>query len=350
MKSLINNGIHCWRSFRNKKMLQSEYTARYAFVGVGSHALQNLYPVLHYLGIQLKYICCRSPEKLSLIERRFGVAATTSLDIILQDSDVKGVFVCTSPQYHYEICTRVISSGKYLFIEKPPCRTLQHLDRLIEADDGERVMVGMQKRYSPLVKTLKERLSKSRGINYTLLYHTGSYPEGEPLTDLFIHHVDLATYLFGAVREISIQRIDQNGMVTAQGLLSHGNIKGIIELATSYSWANPEELLRVNTMDGEYRLDKMCRLSYFPHPRKIVGIPSEKLGLFTTTAKILSGGNNVNPTIENNQLYTHGFFSEIKSFGDMVEHSGKNKSSLSSMRDTYKLLETIRCTDDSKIK
>lgn len=144
-------------------MLQSEYTARYAFVGVGSHALQNLYPVLHYLGIQLKYICCRSPEKLSLIERRFGVAATTSLDIILQDSDVKGVFVCTSPQYHYEICTRVISSGKYLFIEKPPCRTLQHLDRLIEADDGERVMVGMQKRYSPLVKNLERAVVKITG-------------------------------------------------------------------------------------------------------------------------------------------------------------------------------------------
>ena len=65
MKNLIDSGILRWRSLRNRKTLQSAYSARYAFVGVGSHALQNLYPVLQYLGIRLKYICCKSPDKLA---------------------------------------------------------------------------------------------------------------------------------------------------------------------------------------------------------------------------------------------------------------------------------------------
>ena len=128
MKNLIDSGIQRWRSLRNRKMLQSSYSACYAFVGVGSHALQNLYPVLQYLGIRLKYICFKSPDKLALIERRFSVNATTSLDTILNDSEVKGIFVCTSPQSHYEICSRVIASGKYLFVEKPPCQTLEQLE------------------------------------------------------------------------------------------------------------------------------------------------------------------------------------------------------------------------------
>ena len=53
MNELTNILIRRWKSYRNQKMLQSPYSARYAFVGVGSHALQNLYPVLQYLGIRL---------------------------------------------------------------------------------------------------------------------------------------------------------------------------------------------------------------------------------------------------------------------------------------------------------
>ena len=70
--------------------------------------MQNLYPALQYLGIRLKYICCKSPGKLPLIERHFGVTATTELDTVLADDEVKGVFLCVSPQSHYDICMRVI--------------------------------------------------------------------------------------------------------------------------------------------------------------------------------------------------------------------------------------------------
>ncbi|MDE7166341.1 MAG: Gfo/Idh/MocA family oxidoreductase [Bacteroidaceae bacterium] len=344
MNNLIDNGIQHWRSQRNKRMLQSPYSARYAFVGVGSHALQNLYPVLQYLDIRLKYICCKNRKKLPLIKQRFGVTATTSLDTILNDSEVKGVFVCTAPQLHYELCTRVLASGKYLFIEKPPCRTLGQLDNLIEADRRQKVMVGMQKRYSPLTETLKKRLAKTGAVSYTLSFHTGAYPEGEPFTELFIHPVDWVSYLFGDAEIKAAQRIDRNGNTTVQALLSHGEVQGCIEVSTAYSWANPEEWLRVNTRSGEFRLEQMERLSHYPHPKKIAGIPAEKLGLFTPSEQILLERNNVNPLIGNNQLYLQGFFSEIKAFADRVEHSGKNLSSLVSMRNTYSVLDSLKLT------
>ena len=342
MKNLIDSGIQRWRSLRNRKMLQSSYSACYAFVGVGSHALQNLYPVLQYLGIRLKYICFKSPDKLALIERRFGVNATTSLDTILNDSEVKGIFVCTSPQSHYEICSRVIASGKYLFVEKPPCQTLEQLEYLIAADKQQVAMVGMQKRYSPIIWTLKKQLAKSKPINYTLSYHTGLYPEGNPLTDLFIHPVDLVLYLFGNAELKSVQQIDRNGTMTIQGLISHGTAKGYIELSTAYSWTNPKETLYVNTQAGEYRLEQMERLCYYPHPKRIARIPLEKLGLFTNAEQTLIERNNFNPLAANNQLYTQGFLSEIRAFADMVELSGENRSPLSSIDATYKLLLSLK--------
>lgn len=342
MINLIDRSIQRWRSQRNRKMLQSPYSAQYAFVGIGSHALQNLYPVLQYLGIQLKYICCKSLDKLALIERRFGVTATTSLDTILNDSEVEGVFLCTSPQSHYDICTRVIEAGKYLFVEKPPCQTLDQLELLTATDKKQIVMVGMQKRYSPLIRALKKQLVKKEPINYTMSYHTGAYPEGNPFTDLFIHPVDLVQYLFGNAELKSVQQIDRNGTTTIQGLLSHETAKGYIELSTAYSWTNPKETLYVNTQAGEYRLEQMERLCHYPHPKRIAGIPLEKLGLFTNTEQTLIERNNFNPLVGNNQLYTQGFFSEIKAFADMVEFSGENISPLSSMATTYKLLSSLK--------
>lgn len=341
MTNFIESGIKRWRSQRNRKMLQSPYSAKYAFVGVGSHALQNLYPVLQYLGIRLKYICCKTPDKLALIERRFGVTATTSLDTILNDTEVKGVFVCTSPQSHYEICARVIESGKYLFVEKPPCQTLDQLERLIATDIRQNVMIGMQKRYSPLIQSLKKQLSKNDPISYTLLYHAGAYPEGNPFTDLFIHPVDLTLFLFGNAEIKSFHKIDKNETTTIQALLSHGKVKGFIELSTAYSWTDSEESLNVNTQTGEYRLQQMERLCHYPHPKRIAGIPLEKLGLFTNKEQILMERNNFNPLVTNNQLYTQGFLSEIRAFAEMVEHSGENSSPLSSLLITYKLLSLL---------
>lgn len=342
MINLIDRSIQRWRSQRNRKMLQSPYSALYAFVGIGSHALQNLYPVLQYLGIRLKYICCKSSDKLVMIEQRFGVTATTSLDTILNDSEVEGVFLCTSPQSHYDICTRVIEADKYLFVEKPPCQTLDQLELLTAADKKQIVMVGMQKRYSPLIRALKKQLVKKEPINYTMSYHTGAYPEGNPFTDLFIHPVDLVQYLFGNAELKSVQQIDRNGTTTIQGLLSHETAKGYIELSTAYSWTNPKETLYVNTQAGEYRLEQMERLCHYPHPKRIAGIPLEKLGLFTNTEQTLIERNNFNPLVGNNQLYTQGFLSEIKAFADMVEFSGENISPLSSMGTTYKLLSSLK--------
>ena len=90
-------------------MLQQTYRGKYAFVGIGNHSTNNLYPVLNYLHVPLKYICCQSPGKLHLIEEAFPqVHATTSLDDILADEEIRGVFVSVSPKAHFAIASKVL--------------------------------------------------------------------------------------------------------------------------------------------------------------------------------------------------------------------------------------------------
>lgn len=342
MNSLTDELIQRWRRQRSRAILTPKYTGTYAFVGVGNHALKNLYPALQYLGIKLKYICCTSPWKLPLIESRFGITAITSLETIADDKDINGVFICTSPRSHFDICSRFVKAGKFVFIEKPPCLTSSELKLMMEADICQRTMVGMQKRYSPLIQTLRKRLSKNEPLSYTMAYRTGAFPEGDPLTELFIHPLDLVLHLFGTAEIKDIQQTGHNGEITIQILLAHNHVMGCMELSTAYSWSHTEETLHINTTAGEYRLESTERLTFRPHPQKIFGIPLEKAGIHNQTEHILSERNNCIPTITNNQLHTQGFISEIRAFADMTEKSGKNSSPLSALTDTYRLLDRIR--------
>ena len=167
---MIREIINRYKRLRTERLLAQTYQYSYAFVGMGQHSLTNLYPVLHYLGVPLKYICVTSERKARLIERKFpNVKATTSLDTILNDDKVKGVFVSASPSAHFSIALRVLKSGKSLFIEKPPCQTLAELDTLIQLHQLYRpsiAMVGLQKRYAPAVQILHQRLHKDLGVPY----------------------------------------------------------------------------------------------------------------------------------------------------------------------------------------
>ena len=210
---MIQQLIDRYKRLRTERFLAQTYQCSYAFVGMGQHSLNNLYPMLHYLGVPLKYICVTSERKARLIERKFPyVKATTSLDDILTDETVKGVFVSASPAAHFSIALRVLESGKSLFIEKPPCQSLQELDALIGKQRlyGSPVaIVGLQKRYAPAVQILWKRLRNEHLVSYDLHYLTGNYPKGNALLDLYIHPLDLVTYLFSKFRVEIYQQVAQ---------------------------------------------------------------------------------------------------------------------------------------------
>lgn len=51
----IDRLIGKYKNVRSVRRLSESFLNEYAFVGVGSHSVDNLYPVLDYLGVPLKY-------------------------------------------------------------------------------------------------------------------------------------------------------------------------------------------------------------------------------------------------------------------------------------------------------
>lgn len=341
----IKSIIERYKHIRSLKLLGLHYQHKYAFIGIGSHSTANLYPVLDYLHVPLKYICCKSKDKLPLIEAaRPGVKATTSVDEILSDDAVKGVFVSATPSAHFSIASEVIKHCKALFIEKPPCQSKDELQRLIAMSKSagtSTVVVDLQKRRAPAMQILKSELGKcGNGIGYNLRYLTGAYPEGEALLDLFIHPLDCVTLLFGSAKVKWVERVDGH---TLYVMLCHTKAKGVLELSTGYSWNNAKESITVNTRKGVYELQQMDHLVFTPKQRTLMGIPLEKVFRHDEVTTRLYGRNEFVPTSANNQIVTQGYFDTIKHFVDAVEgRKTDSLQSLESLMDTYSLMEEIR--------
>ena len=340
---MIQALINRYKRMRTERFLRQTYQYSYAFVGMGQHSLTCLYPVLHYLGVPLKYICVASEGKAKLIERKYPhVIVTTSLDEILNDENIKGVFVSASPSSHFSLASQILKSGKSLFIEKPPCQSLEELDQLIDLQQlhGSPVaMVGLQKRYAPAVQLLRKRLGKEHLISYDLHYLTGAYPEGDVLLDLYIHPLDLVCFLFGKPEILAIRQIANSYIL----MLQHPHIIGTLELSTAYTWTAAEERLKVCTKSGIYHLSQMEELIFTPIPSTVLGIPMEKLRTHHETKEVLYQRNHFTPILANNPIFSQGYFNEIAHFVEAVESHGTHiTTKFKDVRDTYETICKIR--------
>ena len=344
-----DNIIGRYKRIRSMRELCHTYTRQYALVGLGNHCANNLLPGIQYLQLPLKYICCTSEKKAGLISQKYrGVKGTTSLQDILLDDTVSGVFVAADPHSHFQIAAEVIKAGKSLFIEKPPCedeRELKALTDTVRLYGPQHIVVGLQRRFAPATRILQKRLKGDGRRHYHYRYLTGLYPEGDALLDLFIHPLDYATFLFG---EAKIKCLDvirsRDGGQTLFLVLGHKDITGMLELSTDYSWQDAQEQLNVSTDKGLYVLDNMERLDFMPRRSAVLGIPLEKVFPNHAATACLYGRNGFVPTMGNNQIVSQGFFSEIKTFADMIEnkHEADYALGLESVGQVYSLMAEIR--------
>ena len=342
MKQLIEK----YKRLRKLNRIRKHYQGQYAFIGIGNHSINNLYPVLDYLNVSLKYIVSNSEETAKTVSEGFSnIEGTTDFEKVLNDEEVKGVFVSVNPKKHFDIVKKALQKNKHVFVEKPPCYNLDELNQLIklEKESNGTVLAGFQKRYAPVYQKIKTYADQARF--YRIHYFTGSYPEGNSVTDLFIHSLDICNYLFGEAKLLSKQKINnQGGTETYLLHLQHPNgIIGNVELSTDFWWARAKESLFVNTDKFLLESTNTQKLIRTNKPTKIGGIPLEKIKSPEIKQTILYEQNSFLPVAEHNELYSAGFYDEIKAFLDICEYkkANKNHSHLMSLINTYQLISQL---------
>lgn len=337
--------IEFLKNMRKRGYIGMTHEAKFAFIGIGNHSIHNLYPLINYFRANLKYIVTRSEKNAQLIDQGFpNSEGTNDLAKVLNDSEINGVFICANPSAHFKLVKQSLEAGKNVFVEKPPCTTLEELKALIELEKKSNVscFVGFQKQYAPVNIELKKHIKSKASYSYKFL--TGSYPEGDAFLDLYIHSLALMPFLFGPAKlQNAIEYKSKTGNTVFLHIKHDNGTIGSMELSTDYSWAGASETLSVNTDKGTFASLNTEELSFKPKQGAILGIPKEKIFGGKMTDITLIRRNNFTPVLENNQLYSNGYYSEIEAF---IKHcDGKkvsNSSSFCSCLNTYELIAEIK--------
>jgi virulence factor len=341
---MLANLIDTYKHWRRNKQLDGLFTHSpcFAFLGVGQHSMDNLYPVLLNLGVRIKYIYSRRlpvAQQAALLFR--GCSGVTDLSIILTDPHIQGVFICMKNGHQLPLVKECLQAGKYVFVEKPAVTGYAALQELMSNSNAGKCMIAFNKRFSPLNAQLKKQVKDA--YSYHARYLTGSYPEGDAVTELFCHPVDNVIQFFGPVQQYYLQQHRRTkGSIHLQLLLEHKHATGMLELSTAYSWALFRDTLSCLTPVNSIEIEYPFTFRITPLGKRIAGVPSEKI--FNTRMQASFGSYSATPPVAgNNPVVLHGYRDEVAYFvtqvmqGQMLE-----QATPAVFKDTFQLLDQVQ--------
>ncbi len=190
-----------------------------AVLGGGDYTRTEIIPGLRHAGMSLYAVANREPQIAALVGRQFGFAlATTDSERAIAELPAPGlVVVATAHDSHAHLACTAVATGHRVFLEKPPTVTPEDVKRLaatMHANPGA-VEIGFNRRYHPLVRKAKARLSRESGpttitcvvkeLNFQR-DHWYFWPnQGTRVTGNLCHWIDLAVYLLdGSPLPVSI--------------------------------------------------------------------------------------------------------------------------------------------------
>jgi predicted dehydrogenase len=94
------------------------------------------------------------------------------------DPEIQAVVIATRNDMHASLAAEALRRGKDVFVEKPLALSALELPAVIQAhaDSGRVLVVGFNRRYSPLVKSLKDFLGPGRPLTMTYRVNAGEVP------------------------------------------------------------------------------------------------------------------------------------------------------------------------------
>ncbi len=142
------------------------------FIGAGNYASSMLLPHLAQLP-DAELVHVTTTRSLSAVnaQRRFGfTTASTSASAVLEDESLDAIFVVTRHATHADLVCRALETGKAVFVEKPLALTAEELDRITEViakTGNDRLMVGFNRRFAPMLVKMKAEFGPSSSGSVT---------------------------------------------------------------------------------------------------------------------------------------------------------------------------------------
>lgn len=183
---------------------------------MGEHVIRHLGDSSLVRGIT---VFDRHPERMELLKQRHGVETSASLEQVLENPEIKLVFITASNNAHKDLAVAALEAGKAVMCEKPMATTLADAEAMVETAERTNgfLQVGFELRYSHLYTTVKDWVDRGllgKVFNTHCMYcssawgrhdvwRANSKTSGGMFGEKLSHYVDLTRWWIGdAVEEV----------------------------------------------------------------------------------------------------------------------------------------------------
>ena len=236
---------------------------RLGVVGAGNFAKAVLLPRLAKAsGVALVGIATATGRNAKAVGEQYGFEfCTSSYQELLARDDLNTVLIATRHDTHARIAAEALRAGKTVYVEKPLAISAEGLAEVADAvaGHGGRILVGFNRRFSPLSAELKRAFAGAGPLAITYRVNAGTVPKeswiqneegGGRVLGEVCHFVDYLQYLTGAdpVEVFAYASAAGPDTLSAVVKLSDGSVGNVNYLATG-DRAFPKE--RVEVFGGE---------------------------------------------------------------------------------------------------
>ncbi len=158
-----------------------EGKAKIGFIGAGNFAQGFLLPTLKE-NAELVIVANQSGASANDAKTKFGFTkAVTDAEEVLSDPSINTIFIATRHGSHADLVERSLRAGKHTFVEKPLALSAAELQNIATVYEeahvrtGAKLMVGFNRRFSPLVKKTREFFAQSLEPKF-MLYRVNAGP------------------------------------------------------------------------------------------------------------------------------------------------------------------------------
>lgn len=342
-----------------------------AVIGCGRIANNAHFPAFEKMeNVRVKYACDIIKEKAQAAKEKFPKIENVITDykVALEDKEVDAVYVLTPNFAHYTVSMDALKAGKHVFCEKPITVNYElSVEMAKEAEkQGKMLQIGVCNRYQRSVEMLKELNDQGKFGN---IYHvycsfrsfrsipglggaftTKAQSGGGVLIDWGIHFLDLILYVLGGAKLKTVTCDAYNEMAKDMKSYKYKNM-----------WAEDTADKEHGTNDvddfisGYIRTNK-ASISFngawaqnINKPEMFVDFLGDKGG-----ARLSYGGKfefydgQTLETIAPEYDIPNMYLCEDQAFAKSIKTGVKNKSNITEILESMKLLETLYKSSDEK--
>jgi predicted dehydrogenase/threonine dehydrogenase-like Zn-dependent dehydrogenase len=256
---------------------------RVGFIGAGSYASSMLLP--HLAGrsdVALAQVVTNTALSAANAQRRFGFeTAATDVDALLGDQTIEAVFIVTRHRSHADLVCRALEAGKSTFVEKPLALHGDELERVlatVERTGNDRLMVGFNRRFAPLVGALRQRFGQPGGgalVRYMVnagplgagSWYADEAVEGSRFTGEGGHFIDTIGWWLGA-SPVELHALSTTGGDLHVALRFDNGSIGTVDYLVNGSTRLPKETFDVSSAGRTARFENFARATVWQGRRR----------------------------------------------------------------------------------